>query len=156
MKAWTLWRTKIWRTFASLFASPKRVHYILRAAETAILSLELQPMAVGWCSDIDQMMSWLVVHVLKCRLKAKGEDIAVLEVSELNYMPLDPFNLFSDEAKAAMMPLDQLGLTNYRKKVAQIAEKRSSGAGSFMKTIITGCFALVVIILVTHMKGCGK
>jgi len=155
MAQWPLWRTVVFRNVKALFDSPKRVCKAVQVSEMSIISLVSLPMATGWMTNIDDLMTWLVQHAAKGRLKDEKDQVQL--ICDRTYVPLDPYGEVTPEARENLQPLTEIArMRHAEKRVRVIQDNKHTPYSDMMNRIITWSLVIIMACIMAYVfKGRG-
>jgi len=141
------------KNMASLFKSPQRTLPCVLISENGIASKVFVELGIGWCSNVQEKMSWILIN--KLRMPMEGVEGTVLPISERSYIPLDPLGRLTPAERNSLVSLDQLADAKWREARSKVSSEGNKDVnGELVKTIsfIIGFIVLICIgvLIIRH------
>jgi len=137
-----IFKAGIFKKAKYMLSAPQQAGQVLFFSETGVCSLELLPLKIGYVVSHKVKMAWNVIQKLK--IKVEGIDGFVIPISERSRIPLDPYNILTEEEKQSLASPDTIHSISYARAWADIKDRENESPNS--KAVMSIIWILGVLI----------
>ncbi|MBE3142183.1 MAG: hypothetical protein IMZ53_16545 [Thermoplasmata archaeon] len=142
---WRIWQVGIFKSLGFMFSAPTTVLDAFIVREEGTLGLEKLPLSTGYIKSVKAKKAWHALHNLKVKLQ--GRELPVLPISERSRIPLDPYNLSTDDKN--LESLEDIALAQYTIAFSRLKDKKAESENAKMAR--TALYLVVILGLVVFI-----
>lgn len=151
-----LLQSSFFKQLGFVFSTPDNAQKVIHIPESGLVSQNLLPVSNGWVDRVADkfLMTWLLIHALKMKVKHDGvlfQDEEVLLVTSRSYIPLDPFNVLGDN-RERLTTLSEIGGAHHD-EVMFATGRHNQGETIQMKIVSSSFLLLGVLAAIWFLKG---